>query len=94
MDCKTWEAKQGLSPSSPESWFAERAWDAACEELERLRAENDALRKDAERYKWIRDVGTRTYPPLIEQWRLSGEDPDTIIDRGLRILRALRGEGG
>ena len=46
MGYETWEAEQGLSPSSPESYYAEMAWNAAvCEEIERLRAENEKLKR-------------------------------------------------
>jgi hypothetical protein len=34
-----------------------------------LRAENEALRRDAERYLWLRDVGDETWKPLIERAR-------------------------
>ena len=63
-------------------------------EVERLRAENEALRKDAYRYHWIRDGG----------WMLIGEDrgngpewPDAIdvdhqVDAAIDAARQRTGE--
>ena len=43
--------------------------DAAAAELRRLHAENEALRTDAERYRWLRDKG-----PSAERCMLCGYD--------------------
>jgi hypothetical protein len=40
-----------------------------------------AAEGDAERYRWLRDVGTKTWVPLQQQWRVeSPSDCDRIID--------------
>ena len=44
--------------------------DAAAAELRRLHAECDALRADAERYRWLRDIDTG--PSQI--WELISDD--------------------
>jgi hypothetical protein len=45
-------------PMNQHSWYASSNPDPDCQEaateLERLRAEVEALRKDAERYRWLR----------------------------------------
>lgn len=38
--------------------------DAVVAQVERLTAERDALRADAERYRWLRDAGNETWAPL------------------------------
>lgn len=40
--------------------------------IEELLAENDALREDAERYRWLRDTPI-TYDTLPEEWQQSIE---------------------
>jgi hypothetical protein len=46
-----------------------------------LQARLAAAEGDAERYKWLRDVGTKTWVPLQQQWRVeSPPDCDRIID--------------
>ena len=45
---------------------------AASAMLRQLLAENDALREDAERYRWLRDTPI-TYDTLPEEWQQSIE---------------------
>jgi hypothetical protein len=45
-------------PGSCKSWeHADRQRERAADEIERLRSECDALRKDADRYRWLRQQG-------------------------------------
>ena len=46
-------------------------------ESDQLKAENEALRKDADRYRWIR--GRNDYEVALH----NGENLDLIVDRGL-----------
>ncbi|MFJ2680957.1 hypothetical protein [Pseudomonas sivasensis] len=48
------------------------SWAAALVEVDRLRVENDALRKDAERYRWLRS-------------RESAEDPEISVTRWTQL---------
>ena len=43
-------------------------------------AEIDALRKDAERYRWLRDKGSATWMPFTRQWDMNAEHCDAAID--------------
>ena len=58
------------------------------DEIERLRAEVDALRADAERYRWIRDGSN---PPwvmqMLERYADNGSDFDAEVD----AVRAAQG---
>lgn len=68
-------------------------WEAA-NALRRLQAENEALRADAERYRWLRDpkrlnegadvgdlyVGVES----DERWGLAGPDADAAIDAAMK----------
>lgn len=40
-----------------------------------------ALRKDAERYRWLRDVGSVTWIPFRSAWQMSASQCDDAIDR-------------
>lgn len=44
--------------------------------------EVEALRKDAERYRWLRDTGDATWTPLCE--RMPNYDVDSAIDDAMR----------
>jgi len=52
--------------------------------LERELAE---AQKDAERYRWLRDVGNKTWVDFCRQWRMSPEQCNETIDA------ARKGEG-
>ena len=43
MTFEEWEEKQGISPSSPEADYAEKAWNAALKEAKRIAAENQKM---------------------------------------------------
>ena len=47
-----------------------------------LEAERDALAKDAERYRWLRDVGDKTWTPFCQRlgWHSQGFNMDRRID--------------
>lgn len=38
------------------------SWSAALVEIDQLKAENEALRKDAERYRWLREYTVKSLP--------------------------------
>lgn len=63
--------------------------DAAAE-IDRLRAECEALRKDAERYRWLRDIGDRTWTALANRRGLNAAAIDSAIDRAMASIA----EGG
>jgi hypothetical protein len=54
-------------------------------ELER---ENAVLRKDADRYRWLRDGGSTTWIPLQEAWRMSADSCNAVIDRQVNAIYA------
>jgi hypothetical protein len=56
----------------------------AADALERLTAENAALRKDAERYRWLRD---RAWP--FEFNGNTPEDADAAIDKSMHLAARL-----
>lgn len=43
--------------------------------------ERDALRKDAERYRWMRDESTSTWLRFQDQWQMTAAQCDATIDR-------------
>lgn len=51
--------------------------EGAISENERLVRENEALRKDAERYRWLRENGRGDLDIL---WVYQGEELDRLID--------------
>jgi len=46
-----------------------------------LEAEIERLRKDAERYRWLRDVSTETWMSFQLQWRMPAINCDAVIDK-------------
>lgn len=93
--------RMDYTDSEPDGWTSERAelFDA----LDRVTAERDALKGDAERYRWLRDKANyiRFDAPqvCITDWKgqiastlasayPSGEDLDNAID----AIRASKGE--
>lgn len=52
-------------------------------QIDALKAERDALRKDAERYRWLRDVGDATWRPFGIREGYSAEQADAAIDAAL-----------
>lgn len=53
------------------------------EEILALRAERDALRRDAERYRWLRDVDAQTQWHHVD-WTGDPEDIDAAIDAAMK----------
>ena len=56
-------------------------------EVDRLKADNERLRKDAARYRWLRDGGDHyllCINPDVGQ--IGGEDLDAIIDAALSAV--------
>ena len=75
----------GHTGNSPIEWISNAALSAA-QEMARLKDENDALRKDAERYRWLRDHGC----PSMESWfyelragEITKDQADTEIDEAM-----------
>ena len=48
---------------------------------EAAETEINVQRKDAERYRWLRDTGSCTWNPLVDQWRMEPNGCDAAIDR-------------
>lgn len=67
--------------------------DVAAAELRRLHAENEALRKDAQRYRWLRalDAGGIQvyYVPVDPHLSIFGDELDAAIDAA---IDAAKGE--
>lgn len=79
----------GHSGNSPIEWIANAALSAA-QEMARLKAENEALRKDADRYRWLRESGQCEWDASYEKLELRIETPhfddsnlDACIDAAL-----------
>jgi hypothetical protein len=51
---KSWWEENGKSDTLCKGWAGE-AWQARQPEIDGLKAENERLRKDAERYRWLVD---------------------------------------
>ena len=60
--------------------------------IARLHAINEALRKDAERYRWLRDVGSLTWIPFRSQWRMDAVLCDATIDVEMARSEAIAKE--
>lgn len=60
-------------------------------ERDQLKAENDALRKDAERYRWLRDK--QTFIWLIQDW-FPGEAMLTNVDADIDAAMAREASHG
>ena len=53
------------------------------------RAELVALRKNAERWLWLRDSGDATCRPLTGQWRMNPKQCDAAADSAMASARAV-----
>ncbi len=51
------------------------------------RAELEALRKDGERYRWLRDTGSLAFVPFRSQWGMDAEHCDAAIDNEMARQR-------
>ena len=49
----------------------------------------EALRKDAERYRWLRDKGSNTWVPFTGQWKMDAEHCNAAIDNEISTQRLL-----
>ena len=56
----------------------------AAAELRRLHAENEALRADAERYRWLRQYNTVKHPKVTEAFFLGDGHLDAAIDAAMK----------
>lgn len=56
--------------------------------IAQLRAEVDGLRKDAERYQWLRSVGGRSYSDTKTGEKATGEIYDSCIDAAMAAKEA------
>ncbi len=69
----------GHTGNSPIEWIANAALSGA-QEMAQLKAENDALRKDAERYRWLKRQRSKA-------WKAAAEIPmnhtDAHIDEAM-----------
>lgn len=73
-----------------EAVYAAAEFDAAREEIARLKAEQEALSKDAERYQWLRDSSESVHqfylstPIWFTGVKFSKENVDSTIDAAMR----------
>jgi hypothetical protein len=60
------------------------------ERITALEAERDTLAKDAERYRWLRDVGDKTWTPFCQRlgWHGQGFNMDRRIDAAIDAARS------
>jgi hypothetical protein len=67
--------------------FIKRTYTGACEcvdaeDMRQLERENEALRKDAERYRWLAADGDRALSLMIQY---SGHEVEVMIDAGIKV---------
>jgi len=53
-------------------------------ELAERNAEIERLRADAERYRWLRDVGDETWTPFSKRTGYSADEADAAIDAAIK----------
>ena len=53
----------------------------AADLIDRLAARLAEAQKDAERYRWLRDIGSETWVPFQQQWCMSATSCDNAVDR-------------
>lgn len=90
--------REGLGLLGPRYGYALTPHAPAQAEIERLTAENERLREDAERYRWLREhhrsdggMGRLVwYLPATSS--LSGRGLDTAIDTALKAQAAEKGK--
>ena len=75
--------------SNPEDFIAETCPEALLQDVcKTLRAELLTLRKDADRYRWLRDKATTGRAVQLVQW-MPGE-MDAKVDDAMRVTGAVR----
>jgi hypothetical protein len=57
-------------------------------EIAELRARIESLAADAERYKWLRDVGDSTWEPMSKRIHAGGMGIDAAIDAAIAKEKA------
>jgi len=67
---------------------AMRDRDEHAKTIDQLRAEVDGLRKDAERYQWLRSVGGRSYSDTKTGEKATGEIYDSCIGAAMAAKEA------
>lgn len=72
----------GPSASAPFSAFRETMALTTAEFL--------ALRKDAERYRWLRDAGSTTWTPFRQQWKMDAALCDAAVDAEIAKQAGIR----
>ena len=74
--------------NNPEDFIAQTCHEALLQEVCKvLRAELLTLRKDAERYRWLRDKATTGRAVQLVQW-MPGE-MDAKVDDAMRVTGAV-----
>ena len=75
--------------NNPEDFIAETCPEALLQDVcKALRADLVTLRKDAERYRWLRDKATTGRAVQLVQW-MPGE-MDAKVDDAMRVTGAVR----
>ena len=59
-------------------------------QLKKAEAERDALRADAERYRWLRDAGNHTWRTFQNQWGMTADQCDAAIDAARAALKETK----
>lgn len=87
-DCDIWKLEKQHKD------FLANEYSAVLTERDALRAELEQARKDAERYRWLRDVGNVTFPSFVNRpsllghvWPTSAAKVDAAIDAALAETR-------
>lgn len=77
--------RRGLDCDFPTAFEQHPLCQEAADEITRLRAEAEALRKDAERYRWLkeRNVTTVLLIAYSERAACEHDDPDTAVDAAI-----------
>lgn len=94
-----WDELKRLAESVPDNYSNETAQyvifsDAADPQaILALIAESEALRKDAERYRWARDCGNSSYLYAMICAGQCGHNMDVAIDAAAEVLRKEKSNG-
>lgn len=64
------------------------AWNAGMKAAGETGLDVDApIRKEADRYRWLRDKGSSTWVPFTRQWNMDSEHCDAAIDNEMTTQR-------
>ena len=47
----------------------------------------DDVVRDAERYRWLRDVGCYEFKPFVQSWMKTANECDAAIDAAIKVLK-------